>query len=161
MSETDVMVCPLPLYHCAGMVLCNLTCATLGAAVVYPDEAFEPGSVLQAIEDEGATVIGGVPTMYLGELDHPDFASFDVSTLRSGFIGGAPCPVELMHRIGKDLHVPDVAIVYGMTETSPVSFQTADDDTLENRVGTVGRPSPRGGQGDRQQRSYPRARGTR
>ena len=142
MSETDVMVCPLPLYHCAGMVLCNLTCATLGAAVVYPDESFEPGSVLQAIEDEGASVIGGVPTMYLGELDHPDFASFDVSTLRSGFIGGAPCPVELMHRIVKDLHVPDVAIVYGMTETSPVSFQTADDDTLENRVGTVGRVHP-------------------
>ena len=142
MSETDIMVCPLPLYHCAGMVLCNLTCAVLGAAVVYPDEAFEPGSVLQSVEDEGATVLGGVPTMFLGELDHPDFASFDVSSLRAGFIGGAPCPVDLMRRIVDDLHMRDVAIVYGMTETSPVSFQTASDDPVERRVSTVGRVHP-------------------
>lgn len=142
MSHEDVMVCPLPLYHCAGMVLCNLTCATLGAAVVYPDEAFEPGSVLRSVEEEGATVLGGVPTMFLGELDHPDFSTFDVSTLRAGFIGGAPCPVELMHRIVDDLRMRDVAIVYGMTETSPVSFQTARDDELQRRVATVGRVHP-------------------
>lgn len=142
MTETDIMVCPLPLYHCAGMVASSLTCLTMGAAVVYPDEAFNPDSVLQAIADEEATVLGGVPTMFLGQLDHPDFASFDVSRLRTGFIGGAPCPVELMHRIVNDLHMRDVAIVYGMTETSPVSFQTAQEDPLDRRVSTVGRVHP-------------------
>jgi fatty-acyl-CoA synthase len=142
MSETDVMICPLPLYHCAGMVLCNLTCMTHGAAVVYPDEAFEPTSVLKAVADEGATVLGSVPTMFLAQLDHPEFSSFDVSSLRTGFIGGAPCPVELMNRIVSDLHMRDVAIVYGMTETSPVSFQTSLQDPLERRVSTVGRVHP-------------------
>ena len=142
MNETDIMICPLPLYHCAGMVLCNLTCMTLGAAVVYPDEAFEPTSVLEAVADEGATVLGSVPTMYLAQLDHPEFSRYDVSSLRTGFIGGAPCPVELMNRIVRDLHMRDVAIVYGMTETSPVSFQTSLQDPLERRVSTVGRAHP-------------------
>lgn len=142
MSETDVLVCPVPLYHCAGMVVGNLTCVTMGAAVVYPDEAFDPTAVLSAVQDEKASVLVGVPTMFLGELDHPDFASFDVSSLRSGFIGGSPCPVELMKRIVSDMHMPEVTIVYGMTETSPVSFQTAADDPLEKRVATVGRVQP-------------------
>lgn len=142
MTETDVLICPVPLYHCAGMVVSNLTCLTMGAVVVYPDEAFDPTAVLNAVQDEKASVLVGVPTMFLGELDHPDFASFDVSTLRSGFIGGAPCPVELMKRIVTDLHMPEVTIVYGMTETSPVSFQTEPDDPLEKRVATVGRIQP-------------------
>ncbi len=142
MREGDILVCPVPLYHCAGMVACNLNCLTHAATVVYPDEAFEPASVLQAIADEGATVLGSVPTMWIAQLDHPDFARYDVSSLRSGFIGGAPCPTELMRRIVGDMGVKDVTIVYGMTETSPVSFQTALDDPLERRVATVGRVHP-------------------
>lgn len=138
-SREDIIVCPLPLYHCAGMVACNLKALTHGASVVYPDEAFEPGSVLAAVADEGATLLGSVPTMWMAQLDHPDFARFDVSTLRGGFIGGAPCPIELMHRIRNEMGVDDIAIVYGMTETSPVSFQTALDDSVERRVSTVGR----------------------
>jgi fatty-acyl-CoA synthase len=142
MTHEDVLVCPLPLYHCAGMVLGSLTCAVLGAAVVYPDEAFEPVSVLAAVQEERATVLGGVPTMFLTELDHRDFSDYDVSSLRTGFIGGAPCPVDLMHRIVNDLNMADVSIVYGMTETSPVSFQTGLEDSLDRRVSTVGRVHP-------------------
>ncbi len=142
MTEADTLVCPLPLYHCAGMVISSLSCVAVGATIVYPDEAFDPSSVPAAVQEEAATVLVGVPTMFLGELDHPDFGSFDVSSLRAGFIGGAPCPVELMKRITSDLHIPEITIVYGMTETSPVSFQTALDDPIEKRVGTVGRVHP-------------------
>jgi fatty-acyl-CoA synthase len=142
MTQDDVLVCPLPLYHCAGMVASSLASMAVGGAVVYPDEAFEPTSVLQAIEDEGATVLAGVPTMFLAELDHPEFSTFNVTSLRTGFIGGAPCPVELMKRIIADLHIPEITIVYGMTETSPVSFQTRADDSVDRRVSTVGQPQP-------------------
>ncbi|TDI61564.1 MAG: AMP-binding protein [Alphaproteobacteria bacterium] len=142
LNEHDVFICPLPLYHCAGMVCVSMASMTAGAAVVYPDEAFDPASVLQAVDEEKATILGGVPTMFLSMLDHPEFASFDVSSLRSGVIGGAPCPVELMKRIIADLHIPDITIIYGMTETSPVSFQTAANDTIERRVGTVGQVHP-------------------
>jgi fatty-acyl-CoA synthase len=142
MSADDVLVCPLPLYHCAGMVVSSLTCVTMGATCVYPDEAFEPTSVLAAVAEEKATVLVGVPTMFLAQLDHPEFANTDVSSLRTGFIGGAPCPIELMKRILTDFHMAGVTIVYGMTETSPVSFQTALDDPTEKRVGTVGRVHP-------------------
>ena len=142
MSEQDVLCCPVPLYHCAGMVLGNLTCVAMGAAIVYPSEAFDPTPVLQAVEQEKCTVLVGVPTMFIAELDHPEFDTFDVSSLRGGFIGGAPCPIEVMKRLVTDLHMPEVTIVYGMTETSPVSFQTALDDPLEKRVGTVGRVHP-------------------
>ena len=142
LTERDVFICPFPLYHCAGMVCVTMASMTLGAVVVYPDEAFDPTSVLQAVDEEKATILGGVPTMFLSVLDHPEFASFDVSSLRSGAIGGAPCPVELMKRIIADLHLPDVTIIYGMTETSPVSFQTAADDTIDRRVGTVGQVHP-------------------
>lgn len=141
-SEKDVLCCPVPLYHCAGMVIGNLTCLIMGAAIVYPGEAFDPTLVLEAVEQERCTILVGVPTMFIAELDHPDFTSFDVSSLRGGFIGGAPCPIEVMKRLVTDLHMPDVTIVYGMTETSPVSFQTALDDPLEKRVGTVGRVQP-------------------
>ncbi|MDA0339942.1 MAG: AMP-binding protein, partial [Proteobacteria bacterium] len=142
LNETDLFVCPLPLYHCAGMVLCSLASMTAGAAAIYPGEAYDPDSVLRCVEEEKATILGGVPTMFLGELDHPEFSSFDVSSLRAGFIGGAPCPVELMNRIIRDLNMPGVTIVYGMTETSPVSLQTAIDDPIDKRVSTVGRAHP-------------------
>ena len=142
MTAEDRFVIPVPLYHCAGMVVGNLSCLTVGAAGIYPDEAFDPTTVLQAVDEEKATLLGGVPTMFLAELDHPDFKSFDVSHLRSGFIGGALCPVELMKRIRGDLNLKEITIVYGMTETSPVSFQTATDDPVEKRVTTVGRVHP-------------------
>ena len=138
-TKEDVIVCPLPLYHCAGMVICNLMALVHGSSVIYPEEAFEPGSVLATIADEGATLLGSVPTMWMAQLDHPDFGQFDVSTLRGGFIGGSPCPIELMKRILGEFGVDDIAIVYGMTETSPVSFQTSLQDSVERRVATVGR----------------------
>ncbi len=138
-GRDDVIVCPLPLYHCAGMVVCNLVALCQGSSVVYPDEAFEPVSCLAAIADEGATFLGSVPTMWMAQLDHPEFAKYDVSTLRGGFIGGAPCPIELMNRIVDEMGVSEITIIYGMTETSPVSFGTSLSDTLERRVSTVGR----------------------
>jgi len=141
-TDRDALICPFPLYHCAGMVVCSLGCLLQGAACIYPGEAFDPTGVLEAIQEEKATILGGVPTMFMAELDHADFDSYDVTSLRSGAIGGAPCPVELMKRIIADLHVPDVTIVYGMTETSPVSFQTAVDDSIDRRVSTVGRVHP-------------------
>jgi len=138
-TREDIMVCPLPLYHCAGMVICNLMVLVHGASVIYPDEAFEPESVLETIAEEGATLLGSVPTMWMAQLDHPGFSTYDVSTLRGGFIGGSPCPIELMKRIRNEFGVEDIAISYGMTETSPVSFQTSLADSVERRVSTVGR----------------------
>ncbi len=142
LTEHDRLCIPVPLYHCFGMVMGVLGCTAFGATMVFPDEAFEPRSVLEAVAEEGCTALYGVPTMFIAELDHPDFASFDLSSLRTGVMAGAPCPVEVMKRVQRDMHMPEVTICYGMTETSPVSLQSAVDDPLDKRVSTVGRIHP-------------------
>jgi fatty-acyl-CoA synthase len=141
-SNRDRLCIPVPLYHCFGMVLGNLTCMTHGAAMVFPSEAFEPLAVLETVEAERCTALHGVPTMFIAELDHPDFDRFDLSSLRTGVMAGAPCPIEVMKRVNQDMHMDQVTIAYGMTETSPVSFQSSVDDPLEQRVSTVGRIMP-------------------
>src|SRR3954452_22966590 len=141
-SETDRVCIPVPFYHCFGMVLGNLACTTHGATIVLPEAAFEPGAVLETVQAERCTSLYGVPTMFIAELDHPDFHSFDLSSLRTGIMAGSPCPVELMKQCVSAMHMQDVTICYGMTETSPVSTQTGADDTLDKRVGTVGRVHP-------------------
>jgi fatty-acyl-CoA synthase len=120
------------------MVMGVLGCVTHGAAMVFPGEAFEPGAVLKAITDERCTALYGVPTMFIGELNHPGFDNFDLSSLRTGAMAGSPCPVEVMRRVINEMHMHEVTIAYGMTETSPVSFQSLSDDTLERRVSSVG-----------------------
>jgi fatty-acyl-CoA synthase len=141
-SERDRVCIPVPLYHCFGMVLGNLAITTHGACMVYPGESFEPGAVLRTVEAERCTALYGVPTMFIAELDHPDFAKTDFSSLRTGIMAGSPCPVEVMKRVQRDMHMPEVTICYGMTETSPVSTQSAVDDPLDKRVSTVGRVHP-------------------
>ena len=139
----DDRVCiPVPFYHCFGMVLGNLACVTHGAAIVIPAPAFDPQASLAAVESERCTSLYGVPTMFIAELALPNFADFDLSSLRTGIMAGAPCPVEVMRRVRSEMHMDEVTICYGMTETSPVSFQTAVDDPVEKRVGTVGRVHP-------------------
>ncbi|HKU13328.1 MAG TPA: AMP-binding protein [Steroidobacteraceae bacterium] len=141
-SEADRLCIPVPLYHCFGMVMGVLGCVTHGAAMVLPGEAFEPKSVLDAVEAERCTALYGVPTMFIAELEHADFRRYDLSTLRTGVMAGAPCPVEVMKRVIADMHMQEVTICYGMTETSPVSFQSCRDDTIERRVSTVGTIHP-------------------
>jgi fatty-acyl-CoA synthase len=142
LGEGDRLCIPVPLYHCFGMVLGNLACVTHGAAMVYPGEAFEPLAVLETVEAEGCTALHGVPTMFIAELDHAEFGRFDLSSLRTGVMAGAPCPIEIMKRVVDDMNMREVTIAYGMTETSPVSFQSSTDDPLEKRVSTVGRVLP-------------------
>jgi fatty-acyl-CoA synthase len=142
LTSKDRLCIPVPLYHCFGMVLGNLACITHGATMVYPGEAFDALSVLEAVEAERCTALHGVPTMFIAELDHPEFARFDVSSLRTGVMAGAPCPIEVMKRVVSALHMVQVTIGYGMTETSPLSFQSTMDDSLERRVSTVGRILP-------------------
>jgi len=142
LSDKDRMCVPVPLYHCFGMVMSVLACALVGATLVFPAEAFEPKSVLAAVEDERCTALQGVPTMIIAELNDLDFASYDLSSLRTGTMEGSPCPVEIMKRVIKDMHMTDCTIAYGMTETSPVSFQTEPGDSLERRTSTVGRIHP-------------------
>jgi fatty-acyl-CoA synthase len=141
-TENDRVCVPVPFYHCFGMVLGNLACTTHGATVVIPEAAFEPGSVLETVQAERCTSLYGVPTMFIAELEHPDFASFDLTSLRTGVMAGAPCPVEVMKQVISAMHMEEVTICYGMTETSPVSTQTRVDDTIDRRVGTVGRVHP-------------------
>lgn len=141
-TEHDRLCIPVPLYHCFGMVMGVLGCTAFGSAMVFPDEAFEPRSVLAAVAEERCTALYGVPTMFIAELDHPDFDSFDLGSLRTGVMAGAPCPIEVMKRVQRDMHMPEVTICYGMTETSPVSFQSAVDDPLGKRVSTVGHVHP-------------------
>jgi len=141
-TETDVLCIPVPLYHCFGMVMGVLGCVTHGAAMVFPDEAFDPGSVLDAVEAERCTALYGVPTMFIAELDHPSFSGRDLSSLRTGVMAGAPCPEAVMRRVIADMNMKDVTICYGMTETSPVSFQSMPDDDIERRVTTVGAIHP-------------------
>jgi fatty-acyl-CoA synthase len=141
-TPADRVCIPVPFYHCFGMVLGNLACTTHGACIVVPAEAFEAGTVLRVTEAEGCTSLYGVPTMFIAELDHPDFDSVDLSRLRTGIMAGSPCPVEVMKKVQSRMHMGEVTICYGMTETSPVSTQSALDDPLEKRVGTVGRVHP-------------------
>jgi fatty-acyl-CoA synthase len=138
----DKLCIPVPLYHCFGMVMGNLGCVSSGAAMVYPAPSFEPRSVLETVAAERCTALYGVPTMFIAELEHADFASFDLSSLRTGTMAGAPCPVQVMQRVVRDMHMRDVTIAYGMTETSPVSMQTRAGDPIEKRVATVGRIHP-------------------
>ena len=142
LTPDDRLCIPVPLYHCFGMVLGVLAAMTHGATVVLPSPVYDPLSTLQAVQDEKCTALHGVPTMFVTELDHPDFASFDVSSLRTGIIAGAPCPEELMKRIIGEMHMENVLIGYGQTELSPINHMTLPDDTLENRTQTVGRPIP-------------------
>jgi fatty-acyl-CoA synthase len=142
LTEADRICIPVPLYHCFGMVMGNLAAVTLGAAMVYPGEGFDPLATLRTIEQEKCTALYGVPTMFIAELDHPEFAKFDLSSLRTGIMAGAPCPIEVMRRVNEAMNMRDITIAYGMTETSPVSFQSATDDPLERRVSTVGRIHP-------------------
>jgi fatty-acyl-CoA synthase len=142
LTEKDRICIPVPLYHCFGMVLGNLACVTHGAAMVYPGEAFDPLAVLETVQAERCTGLYGVPTMFIAELGHPEFKRFDLGSLRTGIMAGSPCPTEVMKRVVGEMHMRDVTICYGMTETSPVSFQTAADDPLEKRVGSVGRIHP-------------------
>jgi fatty-acyl-CoA synthase len=141
-SEHDRVCAPVPFYHCFGMVLANLACVTHGACVVAPGAAFDPLATLRAIEAERCTSLYGVPTMFIAQLEHPRFADFDLSSLRTGAMGGAPCPVEVMTNVRSRMHMDEVAIVCGMTETAPLSTQTAPDDEVEKRVTTVGRAHP-------------------
>ena len=124
------------------MVLGNLACLTHGAAMVYPAEGFDPLATLEAVEAEKCTALHGVPTMFIAELGHPEFARFDLTSLRTGIMAGSPCPIEVMKRCVGEMHMREVTIAYGMTETSPVSTQTGCDEALERRVGTVGRVHP-------------------
>jgi fatty-acyl-CoA synthase len=142
LTDRDRVCIPVPLYHCFGMVLGNLACITHGAAMVYPSEGFDPLTSLEAIEAERCTALYGVPTMFIAELGHPEFKRFDLSSLRTGIMAGSPCPIEVMKRCINEMHMREVTIAYGMTETSPVSTQTSHDDPLERRVGTVGRIHP-------------------
>ena len=142
LTASDRLVIPVPLYHCFGMVMGNLGCVTHGTTMIYPSEAFDPGLTLQAVTDERATALYGVPTMFIAMLDHPQRAGFDLSSLRTGIMAGATCPIEVMRRVISEMHMGEVQIAYGMTETSPVSIQTGPADELELRVTTVGRTQP-------------------
>jgi fatty-acyl-CoA synthase len=141
-TDRDRLCIPVPLYHCFGMVMGVLGCVSHGATMVFPDEAFDPESVLGTIQAEQCTALFGVPTMFIAELAHPDFSSYDLSSLRTGVMAGAPCPAETMERVMGEMNMTDVTIAYGMTETSPVSFQTSVDDPVDKRVNTVGRVHP-------------------
>jgi len=142
LTAADRLCIPVPLYHCFGMVLGNLACVTHGAAMVYPGEGFDPKAVLETVQAERCTGLHGVPTMFIAMLDHPDFARYDLSTLRTGIMAGSPCPIEVMNRVVKHMHMSEITIAYGMTETSPVSFQSGTTDPLDLRVSTVGRIHP-------------------
>ncbi len=141
-SERDRVCIPVPFYHCFGMVLGNLACTTHGSCMVIPDEGYDPVTVLETVQAERCTALYGVPTMFIGELDHPRFNEFDLATLRTGIMAGSPCPIEVMKKVQSTMHMTEVAICYGMTETSPVSTQSAVDDPLDKRVETVGRVHP-------------------
>lgn len=141
-THEDKLCIPVPLYHCFGMVMGNLGCITHGAAMVYPAEGFDPQATLEAVQAERCTSLYGVPTMFIAELAHPDFKKYDFSSLRTGVMAGSPCPIEVMKRVNTEMHMPEVEICYGMTETSPVSTQTQVDSPLDKRVGTVGLVGP-------------------
>jgi fatty-acyl-CoA synthase len=142
LSPTDKLCIPVPLYHCFGMVLAVLACVSHGATMVFPGEAFDPAQTLKTVQDEKCTALHGVPTMFITELDHPNFGHFDLSSLRTGIMAGAPCPVEVMKRVISEMHMQDILIAYGQTELSPINNMTLPDDSLERRTETVGRAMP-------------------
>ena len=142
LTPQDRLCIPVPLYHCFGMVMGNLGCLTHGSTMVYPSDAFDPLATLQAVAEERCTALYGVPTMFIAQLDHPDFAKFDLKSLRTGIMAGSPCPIEVMKKVQSHMHMGEVTIAYGMTETSPVSTQCATDDPVERRVSTVGQVLP-------------------
>lgn len=139
LGPADKLCIPVPLYHCFGMVLGVLACVAAGSTMVFPGEGFDALATLSAVSEEQCTALHGVPTMFIAQLQHPDFAKFNLTSLRTGIMAGAPCPIETMKRVVADMHMREITIAYGMTETSPVSFQSAADDPLEQRVSTVGR----------------------
>ena len=141
-TEQDRVCIPVPFYHCFGMVLGNLACTTHGSTMVIPAEAFDPVLTMETVQQERCTSLYGVPTMFIGELEHARFKDFDFSSLRTGIMAGSPCPVEVMKKVQTVMHIPEMTIAYGMTETSPVSTQCTTDDPLERRVSTVGRVHP-------------------
>ncbi|HVZ07754.1 AMP-binding protein [Rhodopila sp.] len=141
-TEQDSVCIPVPMYHCFGMVIGVMACMTHGAAIVFPGEGFDPLAALQAVAEERCTSLYGVPTMFIAELDHTEFKTFDLTSLRTGMMAGAPCPIEVMRRCIRDMHLTEMTIGYGMTETSPVSTQTRIGDTIEQQTETVGRPHP-------------------
>ena len=138
LGESDRVCIPVPLFHCFGMVMGNMACLAHGATMIYPDDAFDPGTTLATIAEERCTACYGVPAMFIGMLEHEEFAGHDLSSLRTGVMGGAPCPIETMNQVVRDMHMEEVTIAYGMTETSPVSFMCDIDDSIERRVSTVG-----------------------
>ncbi len=142
LTPEDRLCIPVPLYHCFGMVMGNLGCLTHGSTMVYPSEAFDPLATLQAVAEERCTALYGVPTMFIAQLDHPEFAKLDLKSLRTGIMAGSPCPIEVMKKVQSHMHMGEVTIAYGMTETSPVSTQCATDDPVERRVSTVGQVLP-------------------
>ena len=141
LTETDRLCVPVPLYHCFGMVMSNLACMTHGSATVFPGEGFDALATLEAVAEERCTALHGVPTMFIAELEHPRFGEFDLSSLRTGVMAGSPCPVEVMNKVIAQMHMSEVLIAYGQTETSPINHMTAIDDPIDKRVGTVGRPA--------------------
>ncbi len=141
-TEADKVCIPVPMYHCFGMVIGSLACVTHGAAMVFPGEGFDPLATMAAVAEERCTSLYGVPTMFIAQLEHPEFRRFDFSSLRTGMMAGSPCPIEVMRRVIEQMHARDITIGYGMTETSPVSTQSAMDDSLDRRVSTVGRVHP-------------------
>ena len=142
LTVDDRLCIPVPLYHCFGMSMGTMGCVTKGATMVFPGEGFDAGATLKALAQEGCTGLYGVPTMFVAMLDHADFSTFDLSSLRTGIMAGSPCPIEVMKKVVSLMHMSQVTIAYGMTETSPVSFQSGVDDPLEKRVSTVGRIHP-------------------
>ena len=142
LTPQDRLCIPVPLYHCFGMVLGNLAALTHGTCMVFPGEGFDPLTTLETVAEERCTALHGVPTMFIAQLDHPEFGRFDLSSLRTGIMAGSPCPIEVMKRAVAKMHLSEITIAYGMTETSPVSFQSSTDDPLERRVSTVGRIHP-------------------
>ena len=142
LTAADRLCIPVPLYHCFGMVLGNLACLTHGSAIVYPNDGFDPLTVLETVQAEKCTGLHGVPTMFIAELDHPRFKEFDLSSLRTGIMAGSPCPIEVMKRVVEHMHLSEITIAYGMTETSPVSCQSSTDTPLQKRVSTVGTVQP-------------------
>ena len=141
-TAADRICVPVPLYHCFGMVMGNLAAVTHGASVIYPEVAFDPRATLDAVSAERCTSLYGVPTMFIAQLQHPEFPGFDLTSLRTGIMAGSPCPVEVMKQVIERMHARDLTICYGMTETSPVSFQSLADDDLEHRTATVGAVHP-------------------
>ncbi len=141
-TDKDRLCIPVPFYHCFGMVLANLACVTHGATMVLPSEYFDAKAVLKTVEKERCTALHGVPTMFIAELEHPDFKKYDLTSLRTGIMAGSPCPIEVMKRVNNEMHMGEITIAYGLTEASPVITMTLADDTLEHRTETVGTPLP-------------------